>query len=145
MTVPNRSNRDWYEWDAFFIVETGVIETPWPQLAQIWLTCSKNFCSCILIPHAWDCDGIKKITMFLPSQSYHCKLISVWSVWRSHISLILLGTLYIIQVVHVWNREAKPFICQGLNFDRTHRKCSTLRFHKDHQRKRILTTLSLES
>ena len=38
----------WYDWDAKLTVDTNMTETPWPNLAQIWLRRPKIFWSLFL-------------------------------------------------------------------------------------------------
>ena len=54
-----KQSLDRYDWDAKPTIDTDMTETPRPELAQIWLRRPKNFCSCILILHTWDCVRIK--------------------------------------------------------------------------------------
>lgn len=136
---------------AYYIVETDMTDTPWPQLWPIWVISydwdAQKFLFLILIRRTWVCDGIKTNDIFCRISHINANSGSSVSQWDSQahqprldrFGASILGTPYIIQVVHVWIREAKPFICQGLNFDRTDRKCSTLRFNKVDQGKRILT------
>ena len=103
----------WYDWDAKLTVDTNMTETPWPELAHIWLRRPKKFCFRFSILHTWDCDthknndqkilgrlshicassgqGVSVIlvsTVSLASQSYHCK---IWFKRLTHISLDWIG------------------------------------------------------
>ena len=119
-TAPNQSNRDRYEWDTKLTVDTNMTETPWPNLAQVWLRHPKNFWSRFSILHTWDCDTLKNndqkilgrlshicarlgqgvsvilVSMVsLVSHSYHCKL---WFKRLTHISLISTPRVSLISV-----------------------------------------------